>query len=459
MQTKRSKQLETTHVHKLLIQLAIPATIGMMINALYNLVDTIFVGRGVNEIAIGALSLAFPIQMIIMAVGLMIGIGSASVFSRAFGRQDTKTMDHSVNTALRIDIVVALFFTLLAFLFLDELLLFFKATESNIGYAKDYLSIIFIGLVPLTLSMVLNNLTRAEGRVKIAMISMILGAGTNIVLDPIFIFDWGLGLGVRGAALATVISQMVAFGFIFLMSISPKSALNIRFNQLLDIDFNVLKEIVAVGFPTFVRNAAGALLSILIFFLIAYYTTGDQAVYISIFGVTNRIIMFLFMPAFGLVQGLAPIAGYNYGAQKYERLVDVIKFAMVILVVYFTFNFLFVQLLSKQLFMIFAEDASDFFISYGSKTIRTISLGFILVSFQVLMSSVYQSFGYAKRAMFVALSRQLILFVPFVFILTYFFDLEGLWMTFAVADILAGIISMALYIYEQRVLKSYIKKA
>jgi putative MATE family efflux protein len=394
-----------------------------------------------------------------MAVGLMIGIGSASVFSRAFGRQDTKTMDHSVNTALRIDIVVALFFTLLAFLFLDELLLFFKATESNIGYAKDYLSIIFIGLVPLTLSMVLNNLTRAEGRVKIAMISMILGAGTNIVLDPIFIFDWGLGLGVRGAALATVISQMVAFGFIFLMSISPKSALNIRFNQLLDIDFNVLKEIVAVGFPTFVRNAAGALLSILIFFLIAYYTTGDQAVYISIFGVTNRIIMFLFMPAFGLVQGLAPIAGYNYGAQKYERLVDVIKFAMVILVVYFTFNFLFVQLLSKQLFMIFAEDASDFFISYGSKTIRTISLGFILVSFQVLMSSVYQSFGYAKRAMFVALSRQLILFVPFVFILTYFFDLEGLWMTFAVADILAGIISMALYIYEQRVLKSYIKKA
>jgi Na+-driven multidrug efflux pump len=291
------------------------------------------------------------------------------------------------------------------------------------------------------------------------MISMILGAGTNIVLDPIFIFDWGLGLGVRGAALATVISQMVAFGFIFLMSISPKSALNIRFNQLLDIDFNVLKEIVAVGFPTFVRNAAGALLSILIFFLIAYYTTGDQAVYISIFGVTNRIIMFLFMPAFGLVQGLAPIAGYNYGAQKYERLVDVIKFAMVILVVYFTFNFLFVQLLSKQLFMIFAEDASDFFISYGSKTIRTISLGFILVSFQVLMSSVYQSFGYAKRAMFVALSRQLILFVPFVFILTYFFDLEGLWMTFAVADILAGIISMALYIYEQRVLKSYIKKA
>jgi putative MATE family efflux protein len=453
MNQKNSEKLGKTDVHKLLIQLTIPAMIGMLVNALYNLTDTIFVGRGVGELAIGALSLAAPVQTLIMAVGLMIGIGGASVFSRAYGRGDKETMDHTINTALRADVILALALTIAGFIFVEDLLRFFKATPSNIGYAKDYLSIIFIGLVPLTLSMVLNNFTRAEGRVKVAMISMVIGAGLNIILDPIFIFDWGLGLGVKGAAMATVTSQIIAFLYILRMSFAKDSVLDIHFKGLLSIDFTVLKETLLVGLPTFIRNSMAAFLTIFIFFILEFYATGDHAIYQSIYGVVNRLILFIFMPAFGLVQGLAPIAGYNYGAKNYKRLEDVIKFATKLLLIYFTIAFIIIQVFASNLFGIFTNETSGFFIEYGSYVLRTISIGFILIVFQIVMSSVYQSFGYAKRAMFVALSRQLILFVPFVIILTNIYGLDGLWYTFFTADIIAGIIAIAMFIYEMKVLR------
>ena len=204
----------------LLLKLSVPAMIGMIVNALYNFVDTLFVARSSGELAIGGLAFAFPIQMIVLAIGLMIGIGAASVFSRAFGRRDYKKMEDAVNTALRVDIVLATIFTVLTFIFIDDLLVFFGATQENIGFAYAYLSIILIGLVPQSLSMVLNNLTRAEGRSKVAMYSLMIAAGANIILDPIFIF--GFGLGVQGAAIATVIAQFIGLGFILYKSLVTK---------------------------------------------------------------------------------------------------------------------------------------------------------------------------------------------------------------------------------------------
>ncbi|MCF7926826.1 MAG: MATE family efflux transporter [Candidatus Izimaplasma sp.] len=453
MNKRRSKMLENKDVRKLLIKLSIPATIGMMVNALYNLIDTIYVANGVNTIAIGALTYAFPLQMIIMSIGLMIGIGSASVFSRAFGRKDKETMKKAVNTALRADAVIALVVSVVTMFFIDELLLFFGATDSNIVYAKDYISVILIGLLPLTLSMVLNNLTRAEGRPRLAMISMIIGAGLNIILDPFFIFDFGLGLGVKGAAMATVISQIIAFMFIFYMSTRPKSSLEIKlFNHDL-FDFEILKEIIKVGIPTFIRNSIAAFLTMLIVILIDFYVMGDHAIYVSIYGVINRLMFFLFMPAFGLVQGLAPITGYNFGAKNYKRLISVIHFAVMIMITYFFLVFLFVQFLSPTLFKIFAEGTEGFFITYGTRTFRIISIGYLLVGFQIIAGSIYQSFGYAKRALFISMTRQFIFFVPIVLVFTHFFQLDGIWYTFALADIIAGIVSLFFLIYETRQLK------
>mgnify|MGYP000344974374 CR=1 FL=1 len=455
MNKKNSEMLEHMNIKKLLITLSIPATLGMMVNALYNLVDAFFVAQGAGQIALGALTLAFPVQIVITAVGIMIGIGSASVFSRAFGRKDYVTMKDAVNTALRIDLLIAGLISIFGFLFLDELLVLFAASESNIGYAKDYLGVIMLGLIPLSLTIVMNNLARAEGRPKIAMITMIIGAGLNIVLDPFFIFDFGLGLGVRGAALATVISQSIAFLYALANALSSKSSLQIDIKNWLKVHGGIAKEILSVGFPTFVRNSIGAILSIVILNLISFYAPGDSAIYTSIYGVINRIMAFVFMPGFGLVQGLAPIAGFSYGAKNYKRLTDSIVFATSLMMAYFVLGFVFIQLFSEAIFTAFSEGGDDaqFFISYGARSFKMISYGFLLLGLQIMLSSVYQALGYPIKALIVATSRQFWMFLPIALIMTSIFALDGIWMTFAIADILAGLLSFFMLRHELNIFK------
>jgi len=452
---RNSELLGNMDVKKALIKLSIPATIGMLVNAAYNLVDSLFVGWGAGEIAIGALTLAFPIQLIVMAVALMIGIGGASVFSRAFGRGDTVAMKNTVNTAIRIGLFSGLVISILGWLSLEPLLEFFGATEDNYGFAYDYLSVILLGMTFQTLSMILNNFTRAEGRAQVAMIAMVLGTGMNIILDPIFIFDWGLGLGVKGAAIATVISQVTAFGFITYKSFAKDSVLHISLKKFFHIDQVALQDIVKIGLPTFVRNAIGAFLTILILKLIGFYTSeADRSTYIAIYGVINRVLMFIFMPGFGLVQGLAPIAGYNFGAQKWERLVEVIKYATKLLTIYFIGGFLLVQLGAPLIFSVFSESNDQFFIETGAQIFRIVGMGLIFISFQIIAGSTYQAFGYAKRALFISLSRQFVLFIPFAFILTNLFGLDGLWYTFFLADFISGIIGAIMLYKEVNVLRN-----
>ncbi len=455
MNQKSSDMLENMNIKRLLITLSIPATLGMMVNALYNLIDAFFVSKGAGQIALGALTLAFPVQIVITAVGIMIGIGSASVFSRAFGRKDYETMKTAVNTALRIDLLIAGLISIVGYIFLDELLVLFAASESNVEYAKDYLGVILLGLVPLSLTIVMNNLARAEGRPKIAMITMMIGAGLNIILDPIFIFDFGLGLGVKGAAMATVISQSIAFMYALFNALSPKSSLKIDVTNWLKIHLKTAKEILSIGLPTFVRNSIGAVLTIVILNLISFYSPGDSAIYTSIYGVINRIMAFIFMPGFGLVQGLAPIAGFSYGAKNYKRLTDSVIFATTLIMAYFAFGFIFIQLFAESIFTAFSEEGNDtaFFISYGARSFKIISYGFLLLGLQIMLSSLYQALGYPIRALIVATSRQFWLFLPIALVMTQLFALEGIWMTFAIADILAGLISFVMLRYELNIFK------
>ena len=444
-------------VRKLLIKLSIPATIAMLINALYNLVDTIFVSWQDGEIAIGALSIAFPIQMIVMAIGLMIGIGSSSIFSRAYGRGDADVMRRSVNTALMYNLLLSLIIMTIGLVFLDDLLVFFGATASNIGFARDYMMYILIGLPPFSLSVVLNNLTRAEGRANVAMVSLLIGGGLNILLDPFFIFDFGLGMGVSGAALATVISKTASFAFVFYMALGKKSSLAINMKNFLKMDWRMIGEISAIGMPTFVRNILGAVLVIIVNNLINYYAHGDPAIFISIYGVITRIIVFALLPGLGLVQGLTPIVGFNYGAQFHRRLYDVISYATRMLVTYFLVMSVVVIIFTEYIFLLFAsDDNSRFFIENGVTAMRIVALGFVMIAFQILLSSVYQAMGYAVRAFLVAVSRQFLFFIPLSFLLTYMFGVSGIWWTFVAADVLAGGISMFVYAYEMRDLKQKI---
>ncbi len=463
--SQRSEMLGGMPVKKLLFSLAIPATIAMMANALYNLVDTIFVAWGAGEVAIGALSIVFPIQMIVIAFGLMIGIGSASVFSRAYGRGDEDTMKKVVMAAITINLVMSLAMTIGGLIFIEPLLRLFGATASNIDYARDYMVYILWSLVPFSGAIVLNNLTRAEGRPKVAMISLLIGALLNIILDPIFIFDFnflgfrGLNMGVEGAALATLIAKTASFIYVFAMALSKRSALNIDLRYWYRMDLKLTIETFVVGFPTFLRNTLGALLVIIINNLINLYATGDPAIYISIYGVINRLIMFLLLPGFGLVQGLQPIVGFNFGAEKYDRLKDVLRFCMQLITGYFFIMFILTLGLAEPLFRLFSRDADAFFIREGARAIRIIAIGFTLIGYQIVMSAVYQAMGYAFRALLIALLRQFILFIPLALLLTWWFGIEGVWLTFLVSDITAGVISYVVYRYELRSLQVMMQPA
>lgn len=460
MNKERSVMLGNMNVRKLLIKLAIPATIAMLANALYNLVDTFFIAKDAGEIAIGALGIVYPVQMIVMAIGLMIGIGSASVFSRAYGREDEEAMVKSVNTALFLNISLALLITVLGLMFMDDLLRFFGATSGNIGYARDYMFYILISLVPFSSAIVLNNLTRAEGRANVAMISLLIGAISNIILDPIFIFGFLFipAMSVSGAALATLIAKTLSFMYIFYMALGKKSSLTIKLKTLHKVDLTMVKEITLVGIPTFFRNTLGAILVIIINQLINRYAPADVGpeIYISIYSVINRLIMFLLLPGLGLVQGLIPIVGFNFGAKLKNRLYDVIHYAMMLIVLYFTTMFIVTLISANVLFALFSKESDPFFINEGAKALRIISIGFTVLGFQILLSSVYQAMGYPVRAFLVSVSRQFILFIPLVYFFSYLLGIPGIWITFLAADIISGFVSFFVYRYEMRDLKKQI---
>ncbi|QLY40877.1 MATE family efflux transporter [Hujiaoplasma nucleasis] len=459
---KNETMLKEMNIKKLLIKLAIPSTLAMIVNALYNLVDTFFVSLGLGTDAIGALTIAYPIQLIVLAIGLMLGVGSASVFSRAFGRKDYDTMKKAVNTAIILNISLTLIISFITYIYLDDLLIFFGATSGNIAYARDYLLIILIALVPFSLGVMMNNLTRAEGRVKIAMWSLVIGAGLNIILDPIFIFDWGFNLGVKGAAYATLIGKTAAFIFIFLQAFSRKSSLRIDLKSIYKIDLSAAKEMILIGAPSFARVAMGSVLIILVNNLIKDYAPTEELAtdYQAIYGVINRLIRFSLMPGFGLVQGMVPIVGYNFGAKTYRRVYGVISYASKLLFIYFTFALIMIMFFSEPLFSIFtkAEDATNIerFIDLGSKAFRIVAIGFSFVTYQVVLSSSYQAMGYPLRAFLVALSRRFILFIPFAILLTYIMGIDGIWWTFVVADVVTGTISFIVYKKEMLELKSII---
>lgn len=444
------------NVRRLLIKLSIPAIAAMVFNALYNLVDTIFVGQGVNEEAIGALSIAYPIQLIVLSLGLMIGIGSASVFARAYGAGDKQRMKRVVNMALLSNIVISTVIAVVSLIFIEELLQLFGAVDDNIHYAREYLSVILIALVPYSLSITFNHLTRAEGRANVAMISLMIGAGLNILLDPFFIFDGFLGLGVRGAAMATGIAKTASFLFVIIMAHRPESALGIHLPSLHKVDPPMIVEIMKIGFPSFVRVSLGGILIIIVNNLLGVFApVGQAAMYISIFGVINRLMRFSLMPGFGLVQGLIPIVGFNFGAAFYGRLREGIRFGVRLMVIYFAFVFFMVLFFAEPLFSIFSDAPSPMFIEEGARAFRFVALGFVFAVFPILLSSVYQAMGYARRALIVSVLRRFAFYVPFSLLFTYGFGLgvTGVWLAFFAADFSAGAVSFAFYTHEMRTLK------
>ena len=425
--------LGTQSIGRLLVRLSVPATVAMLVMALYNVVDTIFVGRGVGTDAIGGLTIVFPFQIIVMAFAGMIGIGTASVVSRNLGSGNRERAYKAAGNAFTVSIGFGLVVTILGYALLEPILHLFGAIPVLLEYAREYLSVILAGSAFITFAMATNNIVRAEGRATVAMLTMVLGAVANIILDPIFIF--GLNMGIRGAALATVIAQFLSFCFLLFFYLSGRSSLKIRLIHLKPVG-RVLREIFALGVPAFIRQGGMSLVLILVNNLLGRYG-GD--IYISVFGVVFRILHFVLMPLAGLVQGFQPITGFNYGAGKIERVRYGVRLSLLISSVLAVVGFLVLSLLPGPIFRIFSTDSK--LIQAGIPVLRVVVLIVPLIGIQMIGAAYFQAVGKARPAFFLGLSRQFIFLLPMMVFLPLAFGLWGVFVAFPAADFLSSLVT------------------
>jgi putative MATE family efflux protein len=432
---KLTARLGEERISKLLVNLSLPATIGMMVNALYNLVDTIFVGRGVGAIAIGGLTIAFPIQMVIMAFAQMIGIGAASAISRSLGAKDIEKADYAAGNSFLCVIVLSSIIAVIGLTFTEPMLRLFGATDTILPYAKDYITIILWGSIFFSFAMSSNNLIRAEGNAKVAMVSMLIGAILNMILDPIFIFI--LKLGIKGAALATIISQFISFLFILTYLYSGKSSLKIKLHHLKP-KIHIITEILTVGSAAFFRQVTGSVVAIVVNNSLRIFG-GDIA--LIIVGILHRLTMFLFMPLFGVIQGMQPIVGFNYGAKKLDRVKEAIQLSLITTIAIATFGWLIAELFPFTIISIFTRNAEV--IEKGSTIIRIVLSMIPVIGIQIVGAALFQSLGKAVPSLILSLLRQVLLFIPLVIILPRIFGLGllGIWIAYPVADILSVILT------------------
>ena len=418
----------------LLFKYSLPAIIGMLSNALYNIVDTMFIGNGVGPLGIAGLSLSFPIQMIIGAFALMFGVGCASVESIKFGQKKAHEASAIVGNTIVISIIFAFLYLFIVLRFVDPILSFFGASDATLPFARDYIIIVMIGAVPLSFTMVINNTLRAVGQAKKAMVTMLIGTLLNIILDPLFIF--GFKMGIKGAAIATVIGQYAgAFVSIYFVL---KGYMGVEFEKdSFRLRLSNIKQILSVGISTFVRQIGVSVVAIAVNYQLSIYG-GDLL--IASYGIINKFISLFLMPMFGIAQGAQPLIGYNFGAGFIDRVKKTLKLSQVYCVIIGAIGFLGALLIPKLILSIFTSDVE--LISISVLPLRIIFSTLILVAISTVGSTLFQATGKGKEAFFLNLLRQIILFLPLVFILPLFLGVNGIWFSFFIGEFITAVITL-----------------
>jgi len=423
-----------------LLKLGIPAAIGLLINALYNVVDTIFVGHGVGPLAIAALAIAFPLQMLVAAFAQALGAGGASVLSRRLGEGRVDEAARVVGTVATVVAGLTAVVAVLVMVFVDPVLRVFGATDHILPLARQYVLVLGLGFVFNGLAMAISSLLQAEGNAKASMKGLILGAVLNCVLAPLFIFV--LHWGVAGAALATLIAQTISFAYLASLYIRKRTHVTLRWAHFRP-DFTILKESAALGVPGLVQNAGMSVLMIIVNQSLGAYG-GDEG--ITIYGMANRLMSLAFLPMFGLVQGFQPVAGYNYGAQKFDRVRKALLVAVGL-----TFGTMAVVWTVFQLFQV---AAMGLFTSDGELARRaggvltTMALFLPLVGIQVVGATYFQAVGKALPSIFLGLSRQFLFLIPLLLILPLFWGLTGIWWAFPLSDLVSTALTVTFVLVE-----------
>ncbi len=448
----RSKQLGEDKVLNLIIKFSVPAIIGMLVNALYNVVDRIYIGHGVGSLGIGGTTIAFPVMLIMMAFSMLIGIGANSLVSIRLGENKKEEAEGIFGNALVLLILSSVILTVVGLITLEPFLKLLGASDQILPYAKEYMEIILLGGVFQSLGMGMNNFIRSEGNPKIAMYTMLIGALINTVLDPVFIFvfDWGM----RGAALATILSQAVSAVWVMVYFLKGKSLLKIRMKYL-KLKASYIGRIIALGTAPFAMQLAASVLNLIMNRRLGEYG-GDVA--ISGMGIVNSIVTLMIMPLFGINQGSQPIIGYNYGAGKYGRVKEAYKIAVIFATVIVIIGWIATRVFPQQLVYLFNNKDNEL-ISFSILAVKRVLMFLPIIGFQIVSSNYFQAIGKPMHSALLGLSRQVLILIPALILLPMFFGLNGVISAGPLADVISSVITGIFIFREMRRLHNYQNEA
>lgn len=430
---------------KLLRQYAIPAIIAMCVTSLYNIIDSIYIGQGLGPYAISGLALTMPVMNLSAAFGAMVGMGSATMLSVKLGQKDYETARLILGNNMIMNISIGLIYSVVMLCFMDEILSFFGASDKTLPYARDYMLVLLIGNVLTQSYFGQNAVCRAAGFPRQAMNATILSVGLNIVLAPLCIYTFGWG--IEGAAIATITSQTVAL--CWQLTLFSRKDRMLRYERsIFKFDKDICLNSLAIGLSPFCMNVCACAIFILANRSFKEYG-GDLS--IGAYGIANRVVFVFIMIVMGINQGMQPIAGYNYGAEKYDRVRKVLKYSLIFAFCVTTTGFLVGELLPEYVVRAFTTDQQ--LIDLSSNGLRLVMLAFPLVGIQMVCTNFFLCIGLAKKSIFLSLTRQLLFVIPLLATLPPILGTKGVWISFPCADVVAVIVSSIMMYFEMKKFK------
>ncbi len=428
-------ELGTEKIGKLLKTYAVPGIIAQTAASLYNMVDSIYIGHipGVGSAAISGLAVTFPLMNLSAAMGTLVGVGAMTLISVLLGQKNYETARKVLANVFALNIIIGILFSVVTLGFLEPILRFFGASDNTLPFARDYMVIILLGNVFSHLYFGFNGIIRAAGHPKTAMGLTLFTVISNAVLDPILIF--GFGMGIKGAAIATIACQMLALAYTIKFFFNRDRLLHFP-KPFLQLEWRIAKQSLVIGLGPFLMNAASCLVAMFINQQLGRYG-GDMA--IGAYGIINRLTMLFLMICMGFNQGLQPIAGYNYGARLYSRVREVALLTAKWEVGVTTLCFLMSELIPELAVSLFTNDPA--MIEMASKGIRVMNAGIAVVGFGIVTSNLFQCLGMVKQSIFLSLSRQLIILLPLIYTLPLWMQEKGVWLSFPISDVLSAIIA------------------
>lgn len=437
-------RMENGKILPLLIELSVPAMIGMIVNAIYNIVDRMFIGNApqLGSLGLAGITISYPVTLVLMALSLMAGMGGATRFSISLGAKRDEDAQYYQGNALMVTVLFGLFFMIFGNLFMDSILKILGASSQVLPYARSYLSIILYGAVFQCVAMCGNNFSRAQGNAKNAMISQMLGAGFNILFDYIFIVQCHMGM--EGAALATIGGQFLSMVWQLAFLFGKRGLIQCRFSHM-RLKKKYALMIIQTGIPAFLMQLSTSILNIVINGTLGKYG-GDVA--ISTVGIITSVQTLMLMPLTGMTQGQQPIISFNYGANRYDRVKETLKYTIIGATILSILGFMIIELFPQFIISMFNQEPE--IIELGQTALRIWFICLPLVGCQTMCANFFQAIGRVKQSSFLNLLRQCLLLIPFILILSYIFGLYGVFVAVPIADVIAFIITIYFIIKEMK---------